>query len=156
MIKVSRQVARRFLSFRSVVRHFSRNEGAGSRRLFAFTDAAVLSGGDCIFVHDFKLSWSGFVIRLLETDKKTHFVNVLDCDEDGCVEVCDYEDFKLMPGTADSNNTKCLAIFCSEDFTLTVHTCTLIEDPSCTYGHNYNKPFPDCCNQFCQSIVQLT
>ncbi|CRL05051.1 CLUMA_CG018071, isoform A [Clunio marinus] len=78
-----------------------------------------------------------------------------DCDSGECLEVCEYEDFKLMPGTADSNNSKCLAIFCSEDFTLTVHTCIHEEDPTCSYTHNYKKPFPDCCNQFCQSIIQL-
>jgi hypothetical protein len=84
-----------------------------------------------------------------------HSHGLQDCDSGECVEVCEYEDFKLMPGTADSNNTKCLAIFCSEDFTITVHTCIHEEDPTCTYTHNYRKAFPDCCNQFCQSIVQL-
>lgn len=35
--------------------------------------------------------------------------------------------------------------------------CHELKDSSCKgkYGHNYKKPFPDCCNQFCQSIVQL-
>lgn len=65
-----------FSFFRSVARHFSRNEGAGSHRFFAFNDAAVFSGGDLIFVYDSQLSWSGFVIRLLETDKKIYFVIV--------------------------------------------------------------------------------
>lgn len=98
------------------------------------------------------------------------------CEEDSgeCHDVCEFEDFQLLPGTgksefvnkriniviykifvADANNTKCLAIFCSEDFTLTVHTCTQEYDPTCTFGHNYLKPFPDCCNRFCQTIVQL-
>lgn len=57
--------------------------------------------------------------------------------------------------TLPTSHSRCLALFCSEDFTLTVHTCVLEEDPSCKYSHNYKKPFPDCCNQFCQSIVQL-
>lgn len=71
------------------------------------------------------------------------------------MEVCEYEDFKLPPGTANSNNTRCLAVFCSEDFTITVHTCLHEVDPACTYTHNYKQPFPDCCNKFCQSITQL-
>jgi Single domain von Willebrand factor type C len=106
-----------------------------------------------------------------------------DCESEHgqCIEVCEYEDLKLRPGTgrdiashfnarkifkrkkinvtllADTNNTKCIAVFCSEAFTLTIHTCVHEEDPSgsCTYTHNYQKVFPDCCNNFCQSIVQL-
>jgi hypothetical protein len=95
---------------------------------------------------------NGFELSLSPSDRS---YGLQDCDSGECVEVCEYEDFKLMPGTADSNNTKCLAIFCSEDFTITVHTCIHEEDPTCTYTHNYRKAFPDCCNQFCQSIVQL-
>lgn len=58
---------------------------------------------------------------------------------------------------ADANNTKCLAVFCSDDFTLTVHTCQHEVDPTnfCKFTHNFKKPFPDCCNKFCQSIVQI-
>ncbi|KAG5673071.1 hypothetical protein PVAND_003146 [Polypedilum vanderplanki] len=82
-----------------------------------------------------------------------------DCETDTgeCIEVCEFEDIKLLPGTADANNTKCLAIFCGDDYTLTVHTCNQEEDPtmSCKFSHNYKKPYPDCCNQFCQSITQL-
>lgn len=108
-------------------------------------------------IRDSELNWTRsdliVVFYIVNSLIKLKFT---ECDEHGhCTEVCDYEDFKLPPGSADSNNTKCIAVFCSADFTITVHTCHKEEDSSCSYTHNYNKPFPECCNQFCSSITQL-
>ena len=69
--------------------------------------------------------------------------------------MCEYEDIKLMPGTASNNNSKCISIFCNEDYSIEVQTCEVEVNPKCKPSHNFRKPFPDCCNQFCQSITQL-
>lgn len=109
------------------------------------------------FIHGSELDWRRWEAsdETVRGSKTSMSISLLDCDSGECTDVCEYEDFKLAPGTADSNNTKCLAVFCSEDFTITVHTCLVEFDPMCTYNHNFKLPFPDCCNKFCQSIVQL-
>ena len=45
------------------------------------------------------------------------------CFENGtCYDVCEYEDIKLMPGHAEPDTGKCIAVFCNEDFVIDVHT----------------------------------
>lgn len=44
------------------------------------------------------------------------------CESGNCVQVCNFENLKLIPGTEEVNDGKCRRVQCHQDFSVTIRT----------------------------------
>ncbi|CAG9809418.1 unnamed protein product [Chironomus riparius] len=77
-----------------------------------------------------------------------HDAKIEDCSTGQCIEMCQYDNLKLLPDTEEVNDGKCRRVKCNSDFSVVIKYCSPTTNDKCKKLKDGTKkiPFPYCCD----------